>query len=86
MWVDEFAELQGVVLDFLKRSEGHRVTLLRRVPGHQPNILVVTCHLCDPCVGLLCGDARSYHFYVGNQKSAERDALLPKIESQVSLF
>ena len=48
MWVDEFAELEGVVLDFLKSSEGHRFTLLQRVPGHQPNILTVTCQLCDP--------------------------------------
>lgn len=50
MQVDEFAELQGIVLGFLKSSEGHRVTLLQRVPGYRPSSLTVTCHLYDPCV------------------------------------
>ena len=50
MQADEFAELQGVVLDFLKRSEGHRVTLLLRAPGHQPNSLTLTRHLHTLCV------------------------------------
>lgn len=47
---DESAKLQGVVLDFLKRSEGHRVTLLLRVPGHKSNSLVMACHFHTLCV------------------------------------
>lgn len=57
-----------------------RVTRLLRVPG-APGLVIST-----PLRGLLRRNAPGNNLFVESQKRAMRDALLPKIEAQVSLF
>lgn len=72
MRVDELTELQGVPLDYLKRSAGWKATHLLRVPGHQPKSLTVASHL-HPLRVVCCAEMPTARMSLWEVRKVPRD-------------